>query len=372
MPINKDSLKRYRIEDELLCDGNYNYTTEMIRDKVNAKLPYEDRVSLRMIQKDIKSLEENFGKEMERNRGGRGTVKYKDQSSPLFSQQLTIDEERLLREVMKTLGQFSGLDNFTWLDRLKKKLDMDGIGDSSQPVISFSRNEGLQVPETLLGRLFTAISRKQVIRVSYKKFGAETKEYDVYPYQLKQYNDRWFLLATPLADDIYPYNPEFIVNLALDRILDFTFIEDRGDYVETCVDLKAMYDEVVGVTLDSRYPDPEDICFAVKPASVDYIRTKWIHSSQMEIKGESAEHIRKCYPSLRDCTFFSICCRMNPELLSKFLSYGENLIVFDDPKSLSAPGDEKPMIASSVMAKAAAVAENYRKLAEDIERNFRT
>lgn len=322
-----------------------------------------------MIQKDIKSLEENFGKEMERNRGGRGTVKYKDQSNPLFSQQLTIDEERLLREVMKTLGQFSGLDNFTWLDRLKKKLDMDGIGDSSQPVISFSRNEGLQVPETLLGRLFTAISRKQVIRVSYRKFGEETKEYDVYPYQLKQYNDRWFLLSTPLADDIYPYNPEFIINLALDRIQDFTFIEDRGDYVETCVDLKAMYDEVVGVTLDRDHPDPEDIYFAVKPASVDYIRTKWIHSSQMEIEGESAEYIKKCYPSLRDCTIFSICCRMNPELLSKLFSYGENLIVFDDPSSLKLGNSERPMIASSVMAKAAAVAENYRKLAEDMEKN---
>ena len=60
---------------------------------------------------------------------------------------------------------------------------------------------------------------------------------------------------------------------------------------------------------------------------------------------------------------------MNPELLSKLFSYGENLIVFDDPSSLKLGNSERPMIASSVMAKAAAVAENYRKLAEDMEKN---
>ena len=108
MPVNKDALKRYRIIDRILSDPNHDYTTDQILKKVNQECP---NVTKRMIQKDIKALEEEFGKEMIRNAGGRGTVKYADQSEPLFYQELTSDEEEVLREVMRSLGQFEGLDN---------------------------------------------------------------------------------------------------------------------------------------------------------------------------------------------------------------------------------------------------------------------
>lgn len=150
MPVSKDALSRYRIIDRLLSDPNHDYTTNDILRCVNRDCL--ENVSLRMIQKDIKSLEEDFGKEMIRNAGGRGTVKYADQSEPLFYQELTTDEEQIFREVLKTLGQFEGLDNFTWLDLLKKKLDMKN-DENSLPYISFGENNILQIPRTLLGRL---------------------------------------------------------------------------------------------------------------------------------------------------------------------------------------------------------------------------
>ena len=86
MPVNKDALKRYRIIDRILSDPNRDYTTEEIWDKVNREC---EKVSMRMIQKDIKALEEEFGKVMVRNSGRRGTVRYEDQSEPLFYQELT-------------------------------------------------------------------------------------------------------------------------------------------------------------------------------------------------------------------------------------------------------------------------------------------
>ena len=223
MPVNKDALKRYRIIDQVLSDPNHDYTTSDICKKVNRAC--DTTVSLRMIQKDIKALEEEFGKEMVRNAARRGTVRYADQSTPVFYKELTSDEEEVLREVLKTLGQFEGLDNFTWLDLLKKKLEM-GADQSGQPLISFSSNKILQMPQTLLGRLFTAISRKKVIRITYTVFGGKPKKIALYPYQLKQYNDRWFLLATPLPQGEVPYNPEFIGNFALDRISEeFEYLE---------------------------------------------------------------------------------------------------------------------------------------------------
>ena len=61
-------------------------------------------------------------------------------------QELTSEEEEVLREVLRSLGQFDGLDNFTWLDLLKKKLEMTEAS-ASLPYISFSKNEGLQKTE---------------------------------------------------------------------------------------------------------------------------------------------------------------------------------------------------------------------------------
>ena len=95
MPVNKNALGRYRIIDKLLSDPNNDFTTADIMSRVNRKC--SGKVTLRMIQKDIKSLEEDFGKKMVRNAGGRGTVKYEDQSDPLFYQELTPDEEEVLQ-----------------------------------------------------------------------------------------------------------------------------------------------------------------------------------------------------------------------------------------------------------------------------------
>ena len=81
MPVNKDAMARYRIIDRMLADPHKDYTTKDIEKAVSLECP---KVTTRMIQKDIKALEEDFGKELVRNAGGRGTVKYKDQSEPLF------------------------------------------------------------------------------------------------------------------------------------------------------------------------------------------------------------------------------------------------------------------------------------------------
>lgn len=328
MPVNKDAMARYRIIDQMLADPNRSYTTREIRERVVRECNLSDKLSLRMIQKDIKALEDApFNKELVRGEGPRGTVRYADQSDPLFSQELTADEEEVLREALRSLGQFEGLDNFSWLELLKKKLDFKE-NPGQQPYISFSKNEELQIPEGLLGRLFSAISAKKVITITYTVFGRAPKKYSVYPYQLKQYNDRWFLLCTPLADDVYPYRAEFIATFPLDRISpDFEYL-DEEPYIETPVDLKARFDEVIGVTLYEN-EDVQDIYFAVNKKSLPYIQTKYLHCTQIELDSESQELYREKYPSLKDWTFFSIECRPNPELYSKFRSFGENIVLVE-------------------------------------------
>ena len=324
MPVNKDALKRYRIIDKILSDPNHDYTTDDILIRVNREC---ESVTKRMIQKDIKALEDEFGKKMVRNAGGRGTVRYEDQSEPLFYQELTWEEEEMLREVLRSIGQFEGLENFTWLDVLKKKLEMKD--DAKQaPFISFSKNEGLQIPKTLLGRLFDAISKKKVIKVTYTPFNQSARDFVIHPYQLKQFNDRWFLLCCPVSTDEYPFNPDFILTLALDRMSERFECVENMDYFDCVVDLKARYEEIVGVTL-YKDNDLEDIYFAVSPKSLDYIRTKWLHTTQIELDHESQDYFKSKYPSLSDSTFFCIQCRENPELYAKFASYLDDVILVE-------------------------------------------
>lgn len=330
MPVNKDAMSRYRIIDRMLADPNQDYTTARIAKVVSQEC---SKVTLRMIQKDIKALEEDFGKKIIRNSAGRGTVRYEDQSEPLFYQELTSDEEEILREALRSLGQFDGMDNFTWLDLLKKKLDIT-VNPKQQPLISFSNKEELQIQDTLLGRLFTAISRKKVIRFIYTAFGRRPKEYTVYPYQLRHFNDRWFLLCTPVEDGMHPYNPEFIATFALDRMsTKFEYNEDIT-YIETPVDLKARFEEVIGVTI-LKDKDLEYIYFAVHPQSLPYLQTKYIHWSQLQLDEVSEVEYKKRYPALKDWTFFSIECRPNYELYGRFASYSNHIVLVEPVKMRS-------------------------------------
>jgi predicted DNA-binding transcriptional regulator YafY len=327
MPVNKDALKRYRIIDAALADPNRDYTTNEILRMVNREV--YPPVTLRMVQKDILAIEEEFGKPLLRNAGGKGTVRYKDQSSPVFSQELTSDEREVLCESLKTLEQFEGLENFASLDLLRRRLDLSVTG---RPVISFSHSDILQIPSNLLGRLFTAISRRKVIRFLYTRFGHTPESETVYPYQLRQYNERWFLLATPVGTDADPYDGENIVNFALDRMSErFEYVDDIP-YMDTPVDIEERLQEVVGVTLFQNV-EVEQIYFAVKPASADYVRTKFIHHTQIEIPRLDAEKYLAGRPSLKGCGVFSIECRPNYELYSRFASFGANVIILE-PKSM--------------------------------------
>ena len=351
MPVNKDAMARYRIIDRMLADPHNDYTTKQILTAVSKECP---KVTIRMIQKDIKALEEDFGKPMERNKGGRGTVRYKDQAEPLFYQELTSDEEELLREALRSLGQFEGLDNFTWLELLRKKLEMPQ-DHHERPVISFFKNDLLQIQGSLLGQLFSAVSQKKVIRFGYRRFEDKKLPYSkitVHPYQLRQYNDRWFLICNPVGNEQYPFDPALIYNYALDRMDGKVEFVDDIPFIDTPINIDSRYEEVIGVT----YPKGvavEDIFFAVKPQSIDYVRTKYIHPSQDEVNPETEKDFKRRYPSLKDCKFFFISCRPNFELYSRFASYGDAIIIVE-PKEIRDKMHEKFLAASG----------NYSKLME--------
>ena len=318
MATNKNALIRYKHLDMLLSDRHHYYDINDLTDKVNDMLNDEgfSTVTRRCIEKDLVYLTERpFCAPIKRFKwNGKNCVSYKSSSFSIFKQEMSREERNLLREVLNTIGQFEGLDHFEWLDKFKL-----GLGHSRhKQVISFSHNPYLQ-NSTLLGTLFDMISNEVAIRLSYHTFTDTTiRNIEFFPYLLKQYNDRWFLMGS--AD-----GSKKILNFALDRIDEVEPLPDKK-YMECPIDLSEHFEDIVGVTLYEDRSVEHILCW-VSDVSKGYLITKPIHGSFTPIKGDRERDLHKEYPLLQDGMFFTLDCINNFELIRELCSFGKELIV---------------------------------------------
>ena len=320
MPTNKNALIRYKYLDRLLSDHHHYYDIHDLTERVNAML-YDDgfsEVTQRCIEKDLNTLEyAPFSAPIKRFVwNGKRCITYGNRSFSIFKQEMTREERNLLREVLSTIGQFDGLDNFKWLDDFKIGLGLE----ERRRIISFSNNPYLQ-NSNLLGTLFDHISNEVVIRLHYHTFSnRSTRSIDFHPYLLKQVNNRWFLLGA--ADD-----DGTILTFALDRIDKVEPLPEKK-YKECPEDLNDRFDDIVGITYYADRPISH-ILFWCSDEAQDYVITKPLHGSQIMYQGEEEQRLREKYPTLQGGSFFSIDCIENYELITLLCSYGKNLVVLE-------------------------------------------
>lgn len=318
MPVNKNAFIRYKYLDKLLSDHHHYYDIHDLTEKVNDDLlsdGFKD-VTQRCIEKDLVDLQDApFSAPIDHFKwNGKSCIAYNNPSFSIFKMEMSDEERNLLHEVLNTIGQFNGLDNFEWLDKLKMGLELE----ECRQIISFSNNPYLQ-NSNLLGTLFDKISNKVVIRLSYHTFtDATIRSIDFHPYLLKQYNDRWFLLGAADGDGK-------ILTFALDRIDTVEPLPEKK-YADCPDNLSERFEDIVGVTLYDDRP-VEHIVFWVSDASKNYVTTKPIHESQIQYQAEKERQLRSQYPVLENGAFFSIDCIENYELIRELCSFGKDLLV---------------------------------------------
>lgn len=317
--VKKNAIMRYKILDSLLSNRNRYYSISELLEKVNEALELDgmEPVSRRCIEKDLNTLEcAPYEAAIERVwYHGKKCIRYAEEGFSIFTKKLTEEEENLLSEVLNTIGQFDGLDTFEWLDGLKKRLDIK----EHRRIIQFDSNPYFE-GRNLIGSLFTAISNKQVLALKYHTFkDPQVKEVVVYPYLLKEYNNRWFLIVG-VEDGT-------ILNFALDRIDDFKPMP-HIDYIEPDEDLESRFDDIVGVTLFKDKPT-EDILLWVNEEGFQYVKTKPLHGSQRDVKGEEDKTMREKYPALQGGRFFRLQCILNYELEQLLMSKMNQLVVLE-------------------------------------------
>ena len=335
----------------MLSDRHHYYTRAELTEKCNERLRMDgfSEVTKRTIEMDLIALQDApFSMEVIEDSdiiAGKRVILYADQSQSLFAKPMTADEKRLLSEVLNTLGQFSGLNNFTWLDDLQNKLNDkksfgrgyynmdDGMNDK---IISFSSNEFLKRydadeyinnKKSSLGWFFYAIANKKVVSLVYRKFNSsDPVHFVVYPYHLKQYNDRWYLICNHNGTEEYPYNPDFLMNLPLDRIESYKEVACI-DYIDCPIDINERFQDVIGITYHADR-ELQKILFCVAPETSPYVDTKPLHNSQIKLMSSEQEKMQQKYPKFKDWTFYTIeCIPDDYELPRLMMSYGSKLVV---------------------------------------------
>ncbi len=321
-------MTRYALLDHLLQDRRHNWSIKDMTNYLNERLPEygQNTVSKRTVEMDIQYLEWDspFEVEIERFKvdaptmSGDGVYKkqclrYADPAFSIFRKSLSEDEQSLLASVLSTLGSFKGQPNFEWLEDLAERLNIK----QQHEIISMSKN--ISDNSTMLAELYHAISSKAVINLYYHTFNHDDLHtVELSPYLLKEYNNRWYLLASPFDSDR-------ILSFALDRIdkVEYTsgksFKEPNANYTER-------YEDIVGITFHEDRA-VERILFWVSDKSVNYVKTKPIHDSQIHLSAVDQENLHAQYPQLPGGSFFIINCIENYELIRELSSFGAELIV---------------------------------------------
>lgn len=339
MPENKNAVIRYKYLDDMLRDKHNKYTRRRLYEKCNELLRNDGyrEVSKRTIENDIVDLQ-NAPFSMEIEESDDHIIRYADQTTGLFARPFSKEEKQLLREVINTLGQVSGLENFTWVDDLQRKLNENPLGrmhmnrpeEQTRKILSFSTNEDYK-GLSYLKPLFTHIVNKNVVEILYEPFDKPEQKIQLYPYLLKQYNDRWYLIGAPLENTEHPVQNPFCYNLALDRIKRVTVVPGVA-FVECEEDLEERYEDIIGITLFNHQP-LTDVILAVKDSYRNYMDTKPIHGSQTKLSPDRQRQLHEQYRNMEGHTFYRITVKPNYELKQSVFRNGGNMILVE-PRSL--------------------------------------
>lgn len=324
MPVDKQVLLRYKILNRCFRNRYKEYTIDDLVDECNKALRKADKqdVSKRTIQNDINVMETDYDIRLDEKlkRGRQRLYRYRDTSYSLPIIRMNDEERNKIQDAIRVLEDFEGDPLYDWARTLLMQVGGGMFNVDTSSVVSFQSNPDLK-GLNLFGKLLQAILTKRTLKIAYPPFGKDSYTERVYPYHLKQYNDRWYLIAQAVGYDTYGH-------YALDRIESFEKIS--LPYKESEVNFNEYFDDVIGVTVPERY-EPVNVILRVWSNRFNYIKTKPLHLSQRIISEEDGY------------TKISINVKINKELISLLLSFGPDVEVI-------APASLRKMIAKDIHA----------------------
>jgi predicted DNA-binding transcriptional regulator YafY len=311
MPVNRNALIRYRTIDKCLQNRRRKWTIDHLMAACNDALyeydGIETDISLRTIRLDIKAMRsDTLGYNAPIMVQDKKYYTYHDADYSIANSPLTAQDLGILQEVSHLLRQFNGFTHFNEVSEMVNKLEDKIYSEQHQqaPVIDFEKNDRLTGIEWL-DILYKAIVNKTTLLLTYQSFKArQASELIFYPYLLKEYRNRWFILGMKKQG-------KEIITFALDRIQNITlheepFIQHKKFEPHT------YFNDIIGVTRNYA-EQPTTIVFWANTLHAPYIKTKPIHPSQ------------KIVEEVKGGTHFSIEVIPNFELERELIGFGEGI-----------------------------------------------
>ena len=322
MPLNRATLIRISTIDRCLQNRYRRWTiNDLIDACTDALAEFEGRstpVSRRTFQNDLALMRSD-------RLGYNAPIvvrdnKYYEYDDPDYSiTHLPLNDEGLdaLNSALDILRQLQGFPQLaTSIDTISKLNEqISRHTGSSAPAMDMERVPGYKGIQ-FIGTIYDAVRKQQTVTLEYQSFKARQSEtLTVYPYLLKEYRNRWFLIGEKVSNR----TPQ--VNIfALDRIHAVSM--DKEHPFKKCVDFdpEHYFDDTIGVTR-SISDKARRIVVKVDRQQAPYVESKPFHKSQ------------KVEQRFRDGSIqISLKVVINNELERLILGYGGHVEVIAPPE----------------------------------------
>ena len=322
MPINRATLIRISTIDKCLQNHYRRWTiNDLIDACTDALAEFEGRsnpVSRRTFQNDLALMRSD-------RLGYNAPIvvrenKYYEYEDPDFSiTHLPLNDEGLdaLNSALDILRQLQGFPQLA-----------SSIGTISKLNEQISRHTGTLFPAMdmehvagyrgakFIGDIYDAVRKQQTIIIEYQSFKARQSEaLVVYPYLLKEYRNRWFLIGEKASNCVPQVNI-----FALDRIQSLAV--DKEHPFKKCVDFdpEHFFDDTIGVT-KWIHDKARRVVIKIDRQQAPYVESKPFHKSQ------------KVEQRFRDGSIqLSLKVVINNELERLILGYGGHAEVIAPPE----------------------------------------
>lgn len=314
MPDTKNFSLRVKVLDGLLRTREGVTIHEMLQ-VVNERLEERGIRPVRTkdtILKDITEMANEFHVRVLRVRDDIDSrivrYRYEDSDFSIYETGLTARQTRELRYSLRLLARCKGFPKLKWVQDLCSSMDVP-VNDDQEPVLEFDTSIGKLGRKCFQG-LFFAIVEQRTVEIAYCRRPDSLENLVIYPYYMKQFARKWYLLAMCIDE------PDTLKLFEIAKIKSFNFHPEK-EYKSISMDLGNYFSDIYGIHRDSG-KSPVTIRFQVSRHHIDLIIDDPIHHSQVLI---SHSH---------DGAIFSIRVIPNNELTRKFLSYGDTVTILTD------------------------------------------
>ena len=241
--------------------------------------------SKRTLQRDIKEIRNVFGIDIEYSKSQKGYIISQNEN-----------ENMNFQRMMEAFDMFNSLN----------------LAQDLTPFIHLEKRRP-QGTENLYG-LLHAIKNRLQIKFNYQKFWEEElSQRFVEPYALKEFKNRWYIMAKDSKDNN-------IKSFALDRLTNLEITNQTYQYPDN-YSIEQSYRYCFGI-ISPNDEEPQDIILSFDPFQGKYIKTLPLHDTQQVLVDNDDEMKIK----LKLC--------LTHDLVMELLSFGDNMKVIE-PKSLA-------------------------------------